>query len=93
MQNEAALLFEAAKEFEKTGNQEQFTKDFRHVVIRIDAAGPENAPENMDGIVDALCDLGMREEQLLGLAEDLGREVSEEIQRALAAAWKPERLQ
>ena len=49
--------------------------------------------ESVEELFAALRDVGMSEDHIEELAEDIGREVTPEIQRALAAAWRPERLQ
>jgi hypothetical protein len=89
MHDEAKLIFDACE----TSDLAKITDAFQHAVAEIDAAGPEHAVESMEELFAALRDVGMSEDHIEELAEDIGREVTPEIQRALAVAWRPERLQ
>lgn len=67
----------------------------RLLIQKLDADGPERAVENMQRAVDLL-QSGRNHGAPQGLIdwslEYIGSEVSLEIQRALATAWRPERV-
>ena len=85
MHDEAKLIFDACE----TSDLAKITDAFQHAVAEIDAAGPEHAVESVEELFAALRDVGMSEDHIEELAEDIGREVTPEIQRALAAAGGP----
>ena len=69
-------------------DDDRITSLLSALVARFDAGGPQRAVENMEDLIDAMAKAryqGVPEDFIDAFLENIGSEVSPEIQRALAA--------